>query len=198
MTGVEDDIAYLRALTAEGPGPLRREGAILAAAGMIFGLSAVRTWALQTGHLPHQLPWYGWGPFDAVAVFGVTLVGLMRCFPGQPFNAASRAFVTTLGALGVCATVLTAGLAAAAWRLNDGAVLQAFPVALLSLYGALWSVAFALRRRPWLAVLAATAFALAVLSGFVAGRPELWLVLAAGLWLLVAAPGVALLRTSAA
>ncbi len=71
-----------------------------------------------------------------------------------------------------------------------------FPLVLFTLFGSAWSVAFAVRRRGAFAFNAAASYLAALLCGVVMGRPEEWLVLAGGLFLLVAAPGATILRAS--
>jgi hypothetical protein len=73
-------------------------------------------------------------------------------------------------------------------------VLWVFPVALFTLYGAAWSVAFAVRRRVAFAVVAAGCYAVALGCGLLMGQPEEWLLLSFGLFTFVAAPGFAVVR----
>jgi hypothetical protein len=57
-------------------------------------------------------------------------------------------------------------------------------------------VAFAVKRRLWFAVVSAGCLVAAIGCGLVMGRPEEWLVLAAGMICLVAVPGSVLVYQS--
>lgn len=195
MSSLEEDLAYLRDLTRDDPGATRRTGAILIAAGIIFGLSAVRGWAHQRGMLPWAPPWIGLPPFDAILLFVVSMALIVRRYPAQPANAASRALSTALNSMGVAVVVVTVALAAAARALQDWTLFGAFPSILFAMYGSAWWVVHAVTRERWTIFVIIAAFTCALAGALLAARPEAWLVLAIGLWLVVALPGWRLLAS---
>ena len=79
---------------------------------------------------------------------------------------------------------------------NAHLVLWIFPVILFTLYGAAWGVAWVVKRRQWLFNVAVGCFFAAGAEGLLVSSPYQWLVLAAGLLLLVALPGAVILRQS--
>ena len=97
--------------------------------------------------------------------------------------------------VGVGITVAVIALAVGAWRLGlPQLVTQTFSVVLFSLYGSAWGVAFAINRRTQSGFIASGCFAGAILCGVFMGMPGEWLVLALGLYLLVALPGALMVR----
>ena len=74
MQNVKDDIAFMRALAAEGQRTPMLGGAIMAAAGVIFAIASLAYWALTEGMLVLDP---NWGSFiiwmGALAVFLVVL-----------------------------------------------------------------------------------------------------------------------------
>lgn len=193
MGSLEEDLAYLRELTRDDPYATRRTGAILIAAGLIFGFSALRGWAHQRGMLPWPPPWIGLPPFDAILLFLATMTLIVRRFPAQPSSAASRALSTALNSMGVAVVVVTVALAAVAHSTGNWTLFGAFPSILFAMYGSAWWVVHAILRERWTIAVLTVAFACALLSALLAARPEAWLVLAVGLWLVVALPGWKLL-----
>jgi hypothetical protein len=192
VASLEDDLAYLRGLTREEHTPAIRAGAIMVAAGVVFGLSALRAWAYQRGLLAP--PWTGFPPFDAVFVFLSCLTLIRRRWPQAATTAAARGLSAAMNSIGVGVVVTAAALAAAGRALDDPNMMRAFPAILFVLYGSAWSVAFAVTRRKWTVAVAGGAFGFAMICASLAARPEAWLALAVGLWLLVAAPGWLLAR----
>jgi hypothetical protein len=135
-----------------------------------------------------------WAWLVGVLVLSPVMLLLRKRFP-KPSGAASRAVLAawTGVATGIAVAALAFGLGA--WRLGLPAfVVWAFPVVLFILYGTAWSVAYSVMRRTWFARIAGGCFAGALACGFFMGRPEEWLVLSLGLFLLVAAPGFVILR----
>ena len=193
---VKDDVAFLRALTSEQDRPLAREGAVLVAVGAIFACVDVFYW-LYFSHRVTALGIWQHVPWIAGAVvFVVCFAVIAARIPRAP-GAAARAIGAASAGVGfaLCAAV-TALFAGAASVQQPRLVTDVFPIVLLTLYGSVWTVAFAVKRRVWLAAVAAGCLAAAIGCGFLMGRPEEWLVLAAGMICLVAAPGGVLIHQS--
>jgi hypothetical protein len=136
---------------------------------------------------------------DALAIFVVILAIALRRFPVSRAGAASRAMSAAWTSVGLAFGIAVLGLAAGAWRLSQPKlVVSVLPLVLFTLYGAAWCVAFAVKRRGWHACIAAGSFATVLASGICMGTPGEWTIFALGLFLWVAAPGVAIMRQARA
>lgn len=194
MDDVREDIAFLRAVVEDHDSTMALDGAILTAAGIIFGCVNLFYWSIAAGVLTVPTAWIPWAWVVGVLVFVPVVLLLHRQFP-KPSGPASRAMRAAWQGVGTAITVAVIAFGLGAWRLQmPSFVLWAFPVVLLTLYGAAWSLAFAVRRRFAFALVAAGCYAVALACGFFAGQPEEWLVLSLGLFTLVAAPGFALVH----
>ncbi len=193
---LRDDIAFLRAL-AEGSGSgASREGAVLLAVGVIFGLVALEYWLAETGAVAALRSFRTWLWLDGLVPFLLVNLLISRRWREQTSGPASRALSAAWAGVGVAHVVAALALALAGRRLGLPLLAAwAFPVVLFTLIGATWGVAFAVRRRGLWGVVAAGSFAAAILCGAVMGRPVEWLVLAAGLLVLVGFPGAVILKS---
>jgi hypothetical protein len=189
IEGVRDDIAFLRELVEDHDSTMALDGAILAAVGVIFGAVGFYYWSLAAGVVDVPASWNQWAWAVGVLVLVPVIYVLQRHFP-KPSGPASRAMRAAWQGVGTGITIAGLAFGLGAWRLQwPSFTLWAFPVVLFTLYGAAWSVVFAVRRRFAFAVMAAGCNSAALACGFFIGQPEEWLVLSLGLFALVAAPG---------
>ena len=195
---IRDDAAFLRALAQGGVEGSARDAAILLAVGVIFGLVALEYWLIESGLLRVSGMLRAWLWLDGLIPFLIVMGLISRKYRGQAPGAATRGLSAAWGGVGAAHVLGAIALAIGGRRL--GLPLLApwvFPLVLFTLFGSAWSVAFAVRRRRAFAFNAAASYLAALLCGVFMGRPEEWLVLAGGLFLLVAAPGAGMLRASA-
>src|SRR5262245_6123395 len=194
MDDVRQDIAFLRALVEDHESTMGADGAVLTAVGVIFGCVSLFYWSLSAGLVTVSAPWKAWAWMTGVAVLVPVALLLQRRFP-HASGPSSRAMQAAWHGVGTGVTVAAVAFALGGWRLQLPAlVVWAFPVVLFTLYGAAWTVAFAARRRPAFALVAAGCYAWALGCGLFMGLAEEWLLLALGLFLLVAAPGSIIVR----
>jgi hypothetical protein len=194
MQTLKADIAFMRALTEENGHSMAREGAILAAVGVIFALTALQYWLLRMEVFAVPRAWLPFLWVDGVIVYLITLTLIHRRFPKRP-GVGPRAMEAAWAGVGIGITVAAIALAVSGWRLQmPGLASGAFPIVLFTLYGTAWGVAFAVRRRTWFALVAIGCSVTAVMCGFLIGTHEEWLVLSLGLFALVAVPGFVILR----
>ena len=194
VKSAQDDLSFLRSLAEEGPGALARDGALLVTVGAIFSVVTFFYFLTFSGTLaaPVALGQTAW-------IAGVVLMiaagpFIRRRFP-QGRTAASRAVRAGMTGVGIGITAAGLSFVLAAWRLGQPDFIhQAWPIALFTLYGAAWMVAFAARRRVWMGLVVTGCFAVALALGFFAGQPAAWLIMSAGLLALVAAPGWAMMK----
>jgi hypothetical protein len=196
---LKDDIAFMKAVTEDSSRALIRDGAVLIAVGAIFGLDSFRFWGIEAGFLPWAKPTEHLYGFDALAIFLVVMHLIMRRFHRVAQGAPSRAVSGAWGSMGVAFGVALVSLGAAAWRLKQPLLMVWIPpLILFTLYGASWWIAFAVKRRAWFAGVAIGSFATALLSGLSIPSPYEWAVLAFGLFLWVAAPGIVIVQQARA
>jgi len=195
---LKDDLAFLRDLTQDSGRGLARDGFNLAAVGLVFGVVALVYWLVFWGPLASLMVLTYWLWVAGILLMIASTAFARRSLP-KATGAAARALSVAWNGVGV--SLLAGGLAllAAAWRLHDGSfVLATFPILLFSLYGAAWGVAFAVKRLSWFAWVSTGCFAAAVAEGLLYRSPHQWLVLSAGLFLLVGLPGLVILKKAQA
>lgn len=195
---LKDDLAFLRDLTQDSGRGLARDGFSLAAVGLVFGLVTLVYWLVFWGPLANLMALTYWLWIAGVVLMIVATAIARRSLPAAT-GAAARALSVAWNGVGVSLLAGSLALLAAAWRTHDGAfVLATFPILLFSLYGAAWGVAFAVKRLSWFAWVSTSCFAAAIAEGLLYKSPHQWLVLSIGLFLLVGAPGLAILKKARA
>lgn len=197
MQSIRDDLAYLRALAAEGRSAPLVGGHILITAGVVFGLASLVHWAVAADVL--QLPswaylatWVAAGLIFAAALFG--LKGRIRNKPGAQ-AAVNKAVSAAWMGLGFACFALFVAFYAAAWRTGSWQIMNLYAPVILSLYGAAWTVAAQMTGRKWIWIFAIGSFVAAVASAFLIGDPAQYLAYAASLFLLAAVPGLITARS---
>jgi hypothetical protein len=199
-SAVHVDLAFLRSLAEDGAPALRTAGAVIALAGIVFGLNALRFWAIDMGFIawPEALtPFLAWDALLAQLALSPVVVWLTS--RGRALkrggSAGGRAVSAALSAVGGALTAAMLALAAAAIRLQDPTLaLSVFPIVLFALNGAAWWVAFAVYRRTWTLAVALGSFLTTLGLGWFAETPTQWLILGLGLFAWLAVPGIALTR----
>jgi hypothetical protein len=191
---LSDDVAFLRVLAAGDTAGFAREGAVLVAVGLIFGLVAMQYWSIESGLFAVSPAVRTWLWLDGLIPFLICMTLIAAKYRDHPSGVASRALAATWTGVGTVFIVADIALYAASRELDITLLVKwAFPLVLFALVGGAWGVAFAVRRRRSFGLLAGGNFAAAILSGIVIGRPQEWQVLAGGLLFLVAVPGVVML-----
>ena len=192
---LQDDIAYMKTLVADGGQVPALAGAHLVAAGIIYGAPLIVTWAGLEGIL--NLPR---GVLGAISLWStavylpvmVLLVWMGRRLPRG--GGTGRTFVAAWGNIGLVTVTILACLIAVSFRLHRPELLaQVWPPIAVALYAGAWCV-FAIGSRRsawWLVTLGCCATALAV--ALLTGDPAEYLVLGLGLLLWMAAPGALLM-----
>lgn len=196
IKSLRDDIAYMKAMAEEGSrGPLLG-GAILVAAGLIFGAGAVAHWAIDTGvlDLPPVAFSYLW--IGAGLVFLAVLFTLSRRLGGRPgaMSPANRAAGTAWMGVGLAIFALGISIAVISIKLRDPLPTVMFPPMIFALYGAGWAVSAAMSGQRWMWWVAIGGWAAAPLIAWFTGEPVQYLIYAAGLLLLTTLPGLVMMR----
>lgn len=196
MQSVRDDIAFMRALAEEGSQVPMLGGGISAAAGLIFGLASVLHWMVQAGILRVN-QWVFLGIWVGAGVlFGIACGILIKRTRSQAGanSSVNKATGSAWSSVGFAIFTTFLGMLAIAWVTKSEQVFYIFPVMILALYGAAWSVAADMSGRGWIRVVALASFAGAVLMGLLTNHPMQMLAYAGALLLLAFVPGLILMR----
>jgi uncharacterized membrane protein len=191
----QDDLAYLRSLVGAPDGLQKSFGLTYLVGGLCYGVQMILSGAQHLGWLPDSSVWslaVGFGP---TVVFLAILTLLIRRGPKATPSGVNRAISAVFSCVGVTNLVLIVVIGAVAIRLHSVTVWLIYPCSVFVLQGAAWLIAYGLRRRPWLALVALGWFVAAfVMAWFIqdVGR----FILAAGVGLLagMVIPGVVMLR----
>ena len=194
----QDDLAFLRSLVQpkdEGQAPF---GESYLAGGLAYGLQLVGHWANATGRWPldgmGQLL-LGLGP---TVVFLVLLGWIIwRHRRPSPGGTTSRAVGVLFGVLGLTNLVLVAMIGSLAVREKSFTIWLIYPCIVFALQGAAWLVMSSLRRRLWMAAVGLGWFVCAVVMSTQIGSANYMIVAALGMFGLMVAPGLVMLRLAA-
>lgn len=196
IKSLREDITYMKALADEGSrGPLLG-GAILVAAGLIFGGASIVEWALQTGllNLPEVGHLYLWG--GTGILFTLSLIVLIQRQKGRPGNMspANRAFANAWMGVGLAIFALSVSISLLIYKSGSEIPALVFPSLIFALYGSGWAVSAAMSGQKWLWWPAIGGWLAAPVVAWFTNTPALWLIYAAGIFLLALVPGLVLMR----
>jgi hypothetical protein len=151
----QDDLAFMRALVTPGEDGQRVFGRAYFAAGLCYGIQMLL-------HGFQHLGWIaGQGPIAIAVAIGPSVVFLailgwmLAKGPAQAPTAINRTVAALFRAVGVTNLALVLVIGSIAWRLGNPTIWLIYPCTVMILQGMAWMVVYALRRRPWLAVVAA-------------------------------------------
>ncbi len=121
---------------------------------------------------------------------------LKRRMAGTPgaFAANNRAFSVAWSGLGGATGGIALALIIASLRMKDPIFMALFPPVILSVYGAAWLITAGLSDRAWPRYVGFGAIAAALLTAWMIGQPEQWLVYALGFIVFAVVPGYVMMR----
>jgi len=198
---IRDDLAFLRTLVQTGDDNLRQFGRVYLAAGVCYLAQTLLGLGQASGWIPNKGAAIGLtigiGP---TAIFLVSLAVILRRGRSKPApGAASRAIAAMFGAVGMANLVLITVISMVAWREKSVTIWLLYPCAVFISQGAAWLAMYSLRRRPWVALVAAVYFGCAIGMGV---GIDSWLVYlgfaSAGLLFGMALPGAWLMTRKSA
>jgi len=193
-----EDIAFMRTLAQEGAnGPLFG-GSILLAIGLIYSAASLAVWYVLT-HMPSQIgpmSWPIWGSaLTAHAVAATVLVLRNRARGhGMKINRSNRVFAMVWSGVGLAIVSCMISFNLTAWLAHIPAVFAGMPAVILTLYGVGWTVTATASNERWTWNVAILSFLFAIAAGALAGSPNLALLFAVAILLLLAAPGALLIK----
>jgi hypothetical protein len=194
----QDDLAFLRALVQSSDRMQKPFGQAYLAGGLCYGAQLLLS-ELQAGAIwsPTPLVSLAIGGLPTVVFLAILCWVLWRGRRTAPPTGAQRAIVNVFGSLGMANLGLVAVIGAVALRERSVTTWLIYPCCVFVLQGAGWLVAYNLRRRAWMGLIAAGWMAAAAaMAIFVENMPIYILVAGAGLLLLMALPGWLILRGS--
>jgi hypothetical protein len=192
-----DDLAFMRALVTAGEDGQRTFGEVYAAGGLCYGGQMLMHGAQALGWLPtSEVPALaiGLGP---TVVFLVLLIGILSRQRPQNPTAINRAVGAVFGAVGLANLLLIAIIGSVSWRLHSQTVWLIYPCVVMVLQGMAWLVAFMLRRRSWMGVVALGWFLTGLGMGAAILDMAAYIIVAGlGLFGFMLVPGLVILRQS--
>jgi hypothetical protein len=190
---IRDDLSFMRSLMEDDGSVQRACGVGLLVAGSVFGLAMLRAFALDSGwlHWPEALrPLLPW---DTPVLFFLILLPVLAsqrkargAHAVAAISATSRAVWASWAAVGV-------GCAVSAVSLSIAGMHAAGSLA-FTFWGSGWFIAAAAYRRATFAMVALGCYLTSLGAGLVSGGPYEALLMALGLWGLVALPGLMVLK----
>ena len=192
----QEDLAFLRALARTGDGFQLPFGAAYLSAGLCYGVQMLLSAAQTLGWLP---AWpilglaVGLGPTVVFAVLMTIIV--VRNRRAAPAGLMGRAIGAVFGAMGLANLALVAVIGSVAMRQHSLTVWLIYPCTVFVLQGAAWFIAFSLRWRSWLALVAAGWVVFGLLMTWFITQPILYIA-AGGVGMIVCMviPGAVMLR----
>jgi hypothetical protein len=199
-SSAQDDLAFLRALT---DGDVARKhqaifGRIYFGAGLIYGAQIV----LSLLHNTHVLAFPGGDELLSLLANGIFLSWLgWEIWKNRGAGAGTltnKAINAAFAAIGATNLVVCLILFVGAWRLGDPRIAILIPCMIFALQGAGWFVAYRLRRRIWLGLVAAGWTGTSIAMAFTVGDHIAFLSLIAfAIFAWMAVPGLVMMRLAA-
>lgn len=180
---LHDNLAFVRALVSEGGRAQGSAGATFLAAGLCYGVQCLLQWAEVMKWLPYGLL----GMVISIAPTVVFLIALSiilwRDRKNGQQGVATRALNAAFGSAGLANLFMVAVFGYNAVLEKSITVWLYYPVVVCAFQGAVWYIAYMIRRKLWLAGVSAGWFATTLALGLMVHQPQ-WYVLVLGLALL--------------
>jgi hypothetical protein len=195
IKAARSDLAFLRAV-AEDRGPIPALlGWHLVAIGGIFGVALLHVWTVYAGLTPwpeeqQSLLW-----LPGVLIYAPINALIALRHRHRALGPTARVFGSAWAATGLM--TLAAVMVLTVGRNQTGhPFYMVWPGLALVLYGGAWVVIAMILRKPWTWIIAFSCFAAALSCALLIQNTAQWLVMAGAFFLLVGAPGAAIVRAS--
>lgn len=198
MQTMRDDLAFMRAMAAEGGQGSPKGGIIIAAGGFLYGAASIAAWASLTGRTGFGAPgvWAPWA-IATLVFYAVLFVAVRAIKRDGARSGAGRLVGTAWMGLGFAMFTIIVSAIASSYVTQSPLVWATVPSVFLAIYGAGWTVAAAASRKAWMSAVATASFAAAIGLGLIAANSVSWLAYGAALMLLGGVPGLVLARRAA-
>jgi hypothetical protein len=196
LKSVREDIAFLKDLAADGGQVPSVAGAQLFAAGLIFGLSLIATWAGMKGLIPLSRAWQNTSGLWSTALYLPVMALIFWVYRHAPkASSGGRAMASAWGTIGLSSVTIVIALVVVGLKLkNPMFIAYAWPPVAFALYGAAWLTFTIARNRPRWVVVSLGSYAMAIVIAATTRSTEEWLTFAIGLLAFMAAPGFLMMR----
>lgn len=192
-----DDLAFMRGLVQSGADIQRPFGEAYFAAGLCYGVQMLLHLGQHQGLVGSEGLLAMVIALGPTAVFTVLMIWLSIRNRAPPIgaNLVSRTMGAVFMAIGVSNLALVVIIGSQAIRLKNVEIWLIYPCVVLTLQGAAWLVVWTLRRRAWVAVVAAGWFATGITMALFIGNPLAILLTGSfGLFAFMIAPGAYMMR----
>jgi hypothetical protein len=190
-----DDLAFLRALAEGGGESQRGTGMALVAGGLLYALQCFVSGAQAYGWAHLSDAFMGIFSVGITAVFLIAISWMSWKGRNAPRGGvAARALTAAFAASGTATLSMLCVFASIAIRENNLMIWLLYPCAVFALQGAAWMVAWMLRRRGWLGVVAAGWLVSAVVLAWTIGTPLYPMIAGVALVAFMAVPGAIMTR----
>jgi hypothetical protein len=191
------DLAFMRALVEPDDRWLRQFGETYSAAGGCYCVQML----LHAGQFIGLTPGAGLGGLaiglGPTVVFLGLLVWIIRRNSPIGGGATARAIGAVFGAVGLTNLALVLIIGSIAWRMHSLTIWLIYPCAVMVLQGMAWLVAFMMRRKAWMSVVAIGWFVTGLGMALFIDKPAGFVAAAGvGMFLFMLLPGLWMLRGS--
>ncbi len=189
------DLAYMRALVSTSESGQKTFGELYTAGGLCYGVQMLLHGGqflglLSTDSGPSML--IGFGP--TVVFLGLLTWILTHAKPQAP-TGVNRAVGAVFSSVGLANLLMVLIIGSVAWRLRSITVWLIYPCLVMVMQGMAWRVAYALRRRAWMMVVALGWWLTGIGMGLTILNLGLYITVAgAGMIAFMLVPGLAMLR----
>lgn len=175
---VHEDLAFLRALVSEGPKAQGAAGLVFLTAGLAYGIDCLAYWAQEA---------FGW-PQSALINWTLILFPIVVSVPviayvtwqnrkAGPQGVATRALNAAYGSAGLANLAIAIVFGYVASQQKSMLIWLLYPVVICAFMGAVWYVAYMIRRKLWLIGISAGWFITTVALGLLIRQTETYLLI---------------------
>lgn len=190
------DLAFLRALVNEGPKSQGAAGVIFLTAGLAYGIDCLAYWAQITFGIL-QGPGMAWGLILFPLIVSIPVIAYVS-WQGRKFaeqGVATRALNAAYGSAGIANIVIAVVFGYVASLQKSMLIWLLYPVVICAFQGAVWYVAYMIRRKLWLIGISIGWFLTTVALGLLVRQTQTYLlILGIALIVLMGGPGWAMMH----
>jgi hypothetical protein len=191
---VQDDLAFIKALTEGGGKSQMLGGEAYLASGLIYGIQVLVYWIAAMGWIAISETANLWLSIGPTVLFLIVLVWSIVRTRGQTLGFVGRAFNAAFSAIGLANIAAVIVFAVVALRHKSFEIYLLYPAMVFIMQGSVWFIAWALRRRAWMGVVSAGWFVNGVALGL-ASDIKTWLaLLGVGMFAWMVVPGYLMMR----
>lgn len=156
---VHKDLAFMKALVSEGPRMQATSGLIFLVAGLAYGIDClIYVWQIRFNVPLSPLAWLTLSIAPTAVFFVALFYVLWRDRKVGNHGVATRAINAAYGSAGLANLFVSLSFGYVATIEKNMTIWLLYPVAMCAFQGAVWYVAFMIRRKAWLACASAAWF----------------------------------------